>query len=43
VRPRRIERAFTLTESGLVVLVTLRDGDRENVMTPLRLKRPDGA
>ena len=33
MRPMRIERAFTLIEPGPVVLVTTRDGGRDNVMT----------
>ena len=33
MRPLRIERAFTLIEPGPVVLVTTRDGGRDNVMT----------
>ena len=33
MRPMRLERAFTLIEPGPVVLVTTRDGGRDNVMT----------
>jgi flavin reductase (DIM6/NTAB) family NADH-FMN oxidoreductase RutF len=33
MKPMRLERAFTLIEPGPVVLVTTRDGSRDNVMT----------
>ncbi len=33
MRPLKLSKAFTLIESGPVVLVTTRDGDKDNIMT----------